>query len=244
MSHQEIGNSDSDKYEVIAAFVLGLAAVGSALAGFEANQWGSTQLEAYGDANRLTTQAAAEYNEAVVAVNNDFAAVAQAKAHVIAARDARSGAERAQNLEIASYIYTTMLSEKAYRAFEFPMKYYVEDNAPGADTERAGAPQDEDIPDELLLESLEDELDDDYVDAMTAAPEGKFKEADARFKEGGKCDNIGDMFDLAGIAYAISLFFGGIGVIFRTKTRWTVLGISAFIFAAASLFLLFQPWTL
>lgn len=259
-------HNDSNKYELLTAVLLGLAAIGSALSGFEANQWGSKQLEAYGEANKLTTKAAALYNESVVEISSDFSAVARAKEHILAARDA-AGAERARHLEVASYIYTTMMSEKGYKAMELPMAFYVEDNAtpaapvspaPAANTTPGGDENEEDaapamagkssgnddIPDDVLLESLDNELDEDYVDAMSIEGEQMFQQADSRFEEGGKSDNIGDMYDLAGIAYAIALFFGGIGILFKTKMRWTILYIAGGIFILTSVFMAFQPWTM
>lgn len=248
-----------DKFEFYAVVLLGLAAVGAALAGFEANQWGSKQLEAYGDANRITTQASAQYNEDVIEVNSDYAAISQAKQHIMEARDAGSAGDKERHFEVADYIYTTMLSEKAYQAMNLPMQYYVEDDSKPAARPVSAAPAPEDaeaedapaaagasgdIPDATLLATLDEELDEDYVDAMVARGEAKFKEADARFEDGGKADNIGDMYDLAGISYAVALFLGGMAMVFKTRTRWLMLGVTAVIFVASSLFIAMQPWTM
>ena len=68
-----------DMFELVTAILLGLAAIGAALAGLQGGQWGGKQLEAFAESNKMTTKAATEYNEASVAINADYAAVAAAK---------------------------------------------------------------------------------------------------------------------------------------------------------------------
>lgn len=267
-----------DLFELCAALLLGIGAIGAALAGFEANQWGSKQMEAYGESNQKMTEAAREYNEGMSIINADFAAVAAAKAQVIEGRESGDGATRQKHFEIASYIFTTQLSEPAYKLMGLPMAYYVEDEetaaapaasapaaapapAPAGGTEEAEsegevegeedeapapatAAADRDLPSEALLATLDEELDDDYIDAILVKGEQMATEAKARFEEGNKCDNIGDMFDLAGIAFTMALFFGGLALIFKTKMRWYFWGAGAVITGVSYIFMLFQPWTM
>lgn len=45
-------------FELAVATLLGLAAIGAALAGLQAGQWGGKQLQAFAEANAITTNAA------------------------------------------------------------------------------------------------------------------------------------------------------------------------------------------
>lgn len=254
----ESDDTSVNMFELISALILGLGALGSAFAGFEANQWGSKQMEAYGDANRFTTKASKQYSEDVVLMNADYAAIAQAKARIIEAREAGDAGSKNTNLEIASYIYTTQLSHAAYRTMGLPEEFFIEDDADSAGPAPAPAPaaeageedapaaktEDKDIPDAALFGTLDEELDEDYEDAMLKAGEDMVRQADERFEEGNKCDNIGDMFDLAGIAYTIALFLGGLGLIFKTRVRWILAGAASLITVVSTIFMLFQPWTM
>lgn len=136
MSAEEKG---FDLFELCTAVLLALAAIGAAVAGQQAGQWGGKQLDAFGEANKIATQAATQYNEDMVLLNADYSAVATAKKHIIEARDS-SGADRDRNFEIASYFYTTQLTENAYKAMELPQQFYVEDEAEGAAPAAPAAP--------------------------------------------------------------------------------------------------------
>lgn len=125
-----------DPFELATAVLLGLAAIGAALAGLQSGQWGGRQLEAFSASNALMTKAATQYNEDIVNVNADYAAVAAAKQHILEARDARDEQTRERNLDIASYLYMYQMTEVGYDAMALPKEYYVEDED---ETEHAGA---------------------------------------------------------------------------------------------------------
>lgn len=126
-----------DLFELLTAVLLGLAAIGAALAGLQGGQWGGKQLEAFAESNKMTTKAATDYNEASVAINADYAAVAAAKEHILEARDATDPATKKRHFDLASYYCSSQLNEEAYLAMELPKEYYVEDapaGQPGAAT--------------------------------------------------------------------------------------------------------------
>jgi hypothetical protein len=131
-------NAKVDRFELFTAILLGLAAIGAAIAAFQGGQWGGKQLEAFADANKLTTQASTQYNEDTVMLNADYAAIAVAKQHILEARDARSEIDRDRHLDLASYFYMSQLSELAYQAMELPEGYWEEDEE--APATAAGAP--------------------------------------------------------------------------------------------------------
>ena len=131
-----------DLFELLTAVLLGLAAIGAALAGLQGGQWGGKQLEAFAESNKMTTKAATDYNEASVAINADYAAVAAAKEHILEARDATDPATKKRHFDLASYYCSSQLNEEAYLAMELPKEYYVEDapaGQPGAATPQAAS---------------------------------------------------------------------------------------------------------
>jgi hypothetical protein len=124
--------SKPDRFELVTAILLGLAAVGAAVAALQAGQWGGKQLEAFAEANTLTTKASTQYNEDTVMLNADYAAVAVAKQHILEARDAETDAGRERHLDLASYFYMSQLSELAYDAMGLPSGYWEEDEEAAA----------------------------------------------------------------------------------------------------------------
>jgi hypothetical protein len=271
--HEKEEKDSFDLFELCTAILLGFAAVGAALSGLQGDQWGGKQLEAFSEANALTTKAATQYNEDIVWVNADYGAVAQAKDHILQARDAKDPQDRERHLEMASYIYTTQLTSKAYHAMHLPAEYYVEDedeaakdgNAPAAKPTAAPTPAEaedpnesgdeaseaedpnhptleRDIPDDVLLASLKAELDEPYIDASLADGNKMFEQADQRFGQGRAANDIGDKFGLAGVFYAVALFFGGLGLVFKSRVRWIFFVMGTLVFLGASLFIARLPW--
>jgi hypothetical protein len=256
-----------DKFELVTAILLGLAAIGAAVAGQQSGQWGGRQLEAFSAANTLTTKAATQYNEDIVAVNADYAAVASAKEHILEARDATSAQDRERHLDMASYQYTTQMSHAGYEAMGLPTDYYVEDEedepakgaAPAVETEDAAEEGDSahaaedpetaaqtalerDIPDEVLLASLKQELDDEYIDKALAQGTKMFADADKKFEEGKQANDNGDKFDLVVVFFTVALFFAGLGLVFKTQMRWSFFFAGLAIFVLSSGYMITLPW--
>lgn len=270
MSEERSQGSDKDqqRFEVFTAVLLGLAAVGAAVAALQAGQWGGKQLDAFAEANTLTTKASTQYNEDTVLMNADYAAVAVAKQHILEARDARDEQTRERHFDLASYFYMSQLSEQAYEAMELPAGYWEEDEeeeAAAGEGEEAAAAADEtaaaeagtdeeegedapeaalerEIPDEDLIASLPTELDDDYADKMLAAGNEMFAEADKRFIDGRKANENGDGFDLVGVFFTVALFFAGLGLVFKSKVRWVLFALGLTVFVLSAIAMLRLPW--
>jgi len=271
-----------DKFELLTAILLGLAAIGAALAALQSGQWGGKQLEAFSAANTLTTKAATQYTEDTVDINADYAAVAAAKDHILQARDADSPKDRERHLDMASYQYTNQMTELGYKAMGLPLDYYVEDEddkaegekpaaqpaaakpettpaTPAAAASEPAAADDEadeeeepeaaaatalerDLPDEVLIGTLKQELDEDYVDKALEKGTQMFADADKRFEEGRTANDNGDKFDLVGVFYTVALFFAGLGLVFKSTARWGFFATGLAIFLGASIYLATLPW--
>lgn len=117
-------------FELIIAVLLGLAAVGAALAGIQSGQWGGKQLEAFAEANSITTKASKSYSEAVSDMNSDYAVVGQAKRLILEGIDASTDADQQRSYKLASYYLTQQLDETAYDALKLPKQ--EEDATPAA----------------------------------------------------------------------------------------------------------------
>jgi hypothetical protein len=107
-------------FELVTAALLGLAAIGAALAGIQSGQWGGKQLEAFAQANSITTHAAKSYSEAVSDMNSDYAVIGQAKRLILEGIDATSDADKKRSFKLASYYLTQQLDETAYDALKLP----------------------------------------------------------------------------------------------------------------------------
>jgi hypothetical protein len=272
MADNEEDKKPFDRFELFTALLLGLAAIGAAVAGQQGGQWGGKQLEAFSSANTLTTKAATQYNEDTVNINADYAAVASAKDHILQARDSE-GRDRERHLDMASYQYTNQMTELGYKAMGLPMSYYIEDEdetsgepakpaaaqaqpaaSPEGDAAEEAADKEEDpqaaaetalvrdIPDETLFASLKTELDDEYIDKALEKGTKMFADADKQFEEGRKANDNGDKFDLAVVYFTVSLFFAGLGLVLKTRARWGFFGFGLFVFAATAIYMMTLPW--
>jgi hypothetical protein len=285
-------------FELITAILLGLAAIGAAVAGMQSGQWGGKQLEAFAEANSLTTKASKSYGEAVSDLNSDYAVVGQAKRLILEGIDAETDADQQRNYKIASYYLTQQLADTAYTNLKLP-KRDDDDDAPAAaaappaatstaapatdtasddaeegddeETEEPAAaattttaatpsaPADEDgeadseeeveaqmaaLPEAELIRVLGTELHDDdtYETAMFAEGNKLFEDADKKFEEGRKANNNGDEFELAGLFFTIALFFAGLGLVFKTKMRWSFAGAGIVVFLISTIYMMTRTW--
>ncbi|MEA2164589.1 MAG: hypothetical protein QOK37_2716 [Thermoanaerobaculia bacterium] len=107
-------------FELVTAVLLGLAAIGAALAGLQSGQWGGRQMEAFAQANSITTHASKSYSEAVSDMNSDYAVIGQAKRLILEGIDATNETDKRRSFKLASYYLTQQLDETAYDALKLP----------------------------------------------------------------------------------------------------------------------------
>lgn len=106
----------------------------------------------------------------------------------------------------------------------------------------AATAMERDLPDELLLASLQVELDEDYIDEALAEGTQMFADADKKFEEGRVANENGDKFDLAVVFYTVALFFAGLGLVFKTSIRWGFFGAGALLSFVTTIFMITLPW--
>lgn len=235
MNEKDMTKEESgfDKFELFTAILLGLAAIGTAMAGYQSSLWGGKSTEAYGEASTIATKAAAERSRAVTGMSHDQSVDIQAKRLIVEGADAEEDGDQGyaqRAYEVASYLYAVQFSDNAYKAFGLP-----EENR----TDKAKQLL---LSADILKESVEKDLEGDYVNEMLAQSKKGFEDADKRFDEGRKANDIGDSFDLDVVIFTVALFFAGVGLVFKTNIRWYFFYAGTTVFLIALIYLLKLDW--
>lgn len=222
-----------DKFELCAALLLGLGAVGAAVTGHQQGLWGGQSVEAYGEAAALTTKASTTYTDALSTYMQDMQMDVRAKELIWEANDEEIESSGGRQLGMANWILLSQISDSAYQYLGLPKE-----------TREAYANGDEnaELSNDELLVALNTELGEEYLDEVFGPSEEEFEAADKRFAEGQRANSMGDEFSLAGVIFTIALFFGGLGLIFKTKIRWGFLGLGTTVFFGALTYLLTLTW--
>lgn len=222
-----------DKFELFTAILLGLAAIGTAVAGYQSSLWGGKSVEAYGEAATIATKAAGDRSHAVTGMAHDQSVDIQAKRLIVEGADAEEDGDQGyaqRAYEVASYLYTVQFSDTAYKNFALP---------PESRTDKTKQLT---LTPDVLKESLEKDLETNYSNEMLAQSKKGFEDADKRFDEGRKANDIGDSFDLNVVIFTVALFFAGIALVFKTKIRWYFFYAGAAVFLIALIYLVKLPW--
>ena len=203
-----------DPFELAAALLLGLGAVASAVAGYQSGLWGGASVEGYGESSSMTTEASATFNDELTSYIQDAQIDVRAKELIWEASDIDDEARATRLREIASWLYTSQLTEHAYKGLELPV--------PEVDPETGE--EGWNLPVDALEKALNLDLSEDYVETLFTPSTQAFDAAKARFAKAREANEIGDKFALAAVILTISLFFGGLALVFKTKVRWGFLG--------------------
>lgn len=232
-----------DWFELCVAVLLGACAVGAALAGYQNNQWGGQQLEAYTLANGALTEAAKAYNQAVSDMNHDYAAVAQAKRSILDAIYEQSAAAEERDRQVASYFLNEQITPNARKALGLPDKAAPATPDPAATEDPdAGTTSFNDLEKKLagnmmeiedLITAFNTEFDSSYVEGMLAEATQGYADAEETFTTGRTANQHGDEFDVVQVIFTVALFFAGIALVFKTRIRWAFFGAGALTFALA-----------
>ena len=226
---REVKDGSVDRFEVFAAVLLGLAAIFTALSSFQAGLWDGKQAESYGKANTEATAAAAERARATVEMSKD------AQIDITAYRLIRE--DNPTSDQIASYLYTRQLSDAGYKALGLPPEAKKD---PGNDEEKTEA-----LKSDILDKASNKDLvgDENYQKEMLAKANELNAQSEKTFKEGNDANETGDKFELANVIFAVSLFFMGIALVFKTEVRWYVLWAGGFLTVAGFIYTLTLQWT-
>ncbi len=231
---QDSKDGKVDKFELVSAILLGLAAVGASWASYQGDLWGGQSVEGYAEANKIATRAESAYGRAASEAERDIALDIQGKQSILIAtntKDADDGTALV-NFAIAGYLYQEQMSEEGYKTMKLPEEYYRTSLGENG----------KEMPGEILAMTLDEALGDEHYNAMIAPSEEMAAEADAAFKKAQDANETGDKFGLTTIIYALCLFLTGIGLVVKSKVRWTFVGVGGAAFLAASVYLFMVPW--
>jgi hypothetical protein len=246
-----------DVFELCAAVLLGLGAIGAAVSGHQAGLWGGQSVEGYGEAAAMTTKASTTYNDELTSYIQDAQVDTRAKEMIWEALEINDEARKTRLLQMASWLYVSQLSDAAYAALKLPNAPEQEsasetpaaatasaDESADSSSEQATELEDEGfvISEAELASALNIDLDEDYTDQLFATSVEDFAAADKRFDVGRVANEIGDKFSLAGVIFTIALFFGGLALVFKTKVRWGFLGAGTIVFVAGAIFMATLTW--
>lgn len=228
-----------DRFEFYAAVLLGLAAILTAVASFEAGLWGGIQAEAYSKANTEATMAASENSRAIVEMSKD------AQIDITAYRLTQEGIDKADSnpvesnsaFEIATYLYTRQLSDAGYKALGLPPEAKKDD---GEDEEKTEA-----LKGDILDKASEKDLvgDETYQKEMLAKATELNAQSQKTFKEGQEANTTGDKFDLATVIFAVAMFFLGIALVFKSAIKWKILIAGGVMMVVGFIYMLTLSWT-
>jgi hypothetical protein len=218
----------SEHFEVIAAVLLGVAAVISAWAGLQSGLWGGNMQGAYTEGGKLTTTATNLYQEAGgEAIRNSNLDI-QAKQAIIEGMATKDAGLRKAKFDIARYLYAEQLSDEAYEYLKLP-------------EELQGKGDWHLLTDDKLIATTKISLGDDFWDDQLAPAEKVFAQAEVKYREGAEANAIGDRFDFANVLLTVAMFFLGISLILKSQVRWGVMGVGTMVLIVASGFILTLP---
>src|SRR5436189_541354 len=92
--HGEGDSSGTNRFELIAAFLLGVAGILTALSSFEAGLWNGQVSLRYATANKVATAAAAEKSRAILEMSKDSSVDIQAKQQILEGNENPAAKER------------------------------------------------------------------------------------------------------------------------------------------------------
>lgn len=239
MSEESDRQAMVDRFEFFAAILLGLAAICTALSSFQGGLWDGKQAEAYGKANTEATAAAAERAKAIVEMSKD------AQIEITAYQLIEEGLNTLEtnpkvansSFAIASYLYTRQISDAGYKALGLPPEVRKTDD-PDDETN-------ETLKSEMLDKAAELDLVDnaEYQKEMMAKADELNAQSAATFKEGNEANETGDKFELANVMFAVSMFFMGIALVFKTEIKWKVLIAGGVMLVVPFIYILTLKWT-
>jgi hypothetical protein len=228
---ESIAEEKTSVFEVVVAILIGLGALGGAWTSYQGNQWGSTSTEKYGQAATTATRGGTLFNVGVSTASRDSQLDIRGKELVLSAMTSKDPLAKERDLTIARYLYTRQMSDEAYAALGYPAEYRT------ADDDKASS-----MPEEILVSGLEKDLDEKYVIGMLRNGTERFKQADKVFQDGQAASGTSTRFGINGLFFTITLFLGGVSLVFKSRVRWVFLMLGLLSLAMASGYLFTLDW--
>ncbi len=113
-------NKPFDPFELTAAILLGIGAIGASLAGHQEGLWGGQSVEAYGEAAALTTKASSTYNDELTTYMQDTQIDIRSKELIWEGDESKDEDASARVLGMANWMLLTQVSDSAYKYLKLP----------------------------------------------------------------------------------------------------------------------------
>lgn len=241
-TEEKADRSHVNWFELAVAIMLGAASVLTAVSSLQSSMWNGRMSEYYSLTNQQRTAAAAETSKAIVTMSKDSSVVTQAL-QLFLESHAKTGEKDRLRL-IAGRLLVNEMSDAGYKAMEFPPELRAEEKYFGVPLATARET------DQMLLNTMwnmggRPQLtnNESYQKEIMAESARLSDEADRSFAAGIKANENGDRFGLANVVFAISLFFNGIALVFRTRIRWGIFAGGIFFLVCGIVYMIVTPWT-
>ncbi len=220
-------------FELCAALLLGLGATMGTIAGYQGGLWSGKSIESFGMSSRITTKSADAGTFADSKIASDNLVKLQVIQLVTQAKHTPKDDEREFLLHQISELMIREYSDEAYDAMGLPQeprKMY------DADGELL------DLPEDVIFEASKQNFNKDYFQWMYEEKVKHTVKAEELFAEGQHAGTVGDEFALNGVYYTLSLFFAGLGLVFKSRVRWGFFALGAIIFLGALVYMCRLEW--
>lgn len=224
----------AELFELCAAILLGLGATMGSIAGYQGGLWGGKSLESFGQSSRMTTKSADAGTFADSKIASDALVKLETMQLVSRAKSLPKGEEKDLLLRQVSELYIREYSDEAYDALNLPLKPRKKYDDEGELT---------DLPEEVIFEAAKQDFHKDYYGWMYEEKGKHAAKAEELFSEGQRFGTVGDQFALNGVYYTMSLFFAGLGLVFKSRVRWGFFSLGAAIFMGALIYMCRLEWT-
>ncbi len=221
-------------FELCTALLLGFGATLGSIAGYQGGLWSGISIEKYGESTRMTTKAADEGTFADSKISSDTMVKMQGIQLLARARSLPDGDERDLVLDQASELFIREYSTEAYESLELP----EEPRAKYNDDLKLVS-----IPEKALFDAGDLDFDRKYYDRMYEKKQVLASDAGELFEEGRHANEAGDQFALNGVYYTLSLFFGGLGLVFRSRVRWGFFSLGCVVLTGSAIYMFMLEWT-
>ena len=221
-------------FELCAAILLGLGATLGSIAGYQGGLWSGKSIESFGQSSRVTTKSADAGTYADSKIASDSLVKLEIMKLVSRALHTPKGEERDFLMHQVSELMIREYSDEAYDAIDLPLEPRKKYDADGTLA---------DLPEEEIITASKKDFSKDYYGWMYEEKVKHTVKANELFAQGQHEGTVGDQFALDGVYYTMSLFFAGLGLVFKSRVRWGFFGLGTLIFLGALIYMCRLEWT-
>lgn len=220
-------------FELCTAVLLACGAICAGLAGYQNGLWNGNAVAQFTKASVQTTKAASSAAMANAFISHDLHVYIEAKRIIWQGLlSKRDSPERDVFMHQAALLLLHELGPVAYKDLKLPSEAERTAKVVGSD----------DIAEEDLSPLTQSELTPEYYEAMYRASRAESDKAQEIISQASSTSTVGDQFSLASVFFTISLALAGIGLVFKTRVRWSFFFVGLAIFVYATFYMVRLQW--